>query len=570
MIAAAFVGTLGGIASSLLKQLTHIVASFLQNDLHWEYKYYLYFAFPLIGLLLTVLYIRTFIRRSKFEHGIPAILNDINHRGAKMDFHNIYSQIISSALTVGWGGSAGLEAPAVASGSAIGSNFGKFFNLNYRETTLLLGCGAAAGISGAFGSPIAGMVFAMEVILPDFSIPAVIPLLISAAFASVVSYFIYNEPLFVLVTEPWQMNAIPYYLLLAVLIGFYSVFFSSMNRRLFKRFSKIRNGYGRVAVGGIILGILIALFPALYGEGYITIQKLLNGNYSSLLTNSFFAKYSYLGWALFVYGVITMVAKSYACVITMASGGNGGMFGPIVVVGGLFGFVYAFGLNQLWPDQLNVTNFMIAGMAASISGMMHAPLTGIFLAAEITGGYSLMVPLMMVAAIAYFINKGLHKYSIYTQVLADEGDLNISDTDDDAVLRRMKLKYLIEKDFIALDPDETPGDRTKDIVSTTRNIFPVVDKNGVLCGLVLTDQLIKNILSGDEVQKHLKVKDLMQPADKAISVMTSVKIVLQTMEKTGRSTLPVVGNDKQYIGFVTKTGIFNYYRSILKRQKHLI
>lgn len=237
---------------------------------------------------------------------------------------------------------------------------------------------------------------------------------------------------------------------------------------------------------------------------------------------------------------------------------------------GLFGFVFAFGFNQFWPDRLNVTNFMIGGMAASISGMMHAPLTGIFLAAEITGGYRLMVPLMIVAAIAYFINKALHKYSIYTQVLADEGDLNEADTEDDIVLKRMKLKYLIEKDFVVLDPDETPAERTEDIVSTTRNIFPVVDKNGLLCGLVLTDQLIKHIIDQNEIQKHLKVKDLMQPADNSISVPTSMKNVLQIMEKTGKSTLPVIGNEKQYVGFVTKTGIFNYYRSILKRQKHLI
>lgn len=570
LIAAGIVGILGGIASSLLKKLTHFVASFLQNDVHWEYKYYLYFCFPLIGLLLTVLYIRTFIRRSKFEHGIPAILNDINRRGAKMDFHNIYSQIITSALTVGWGGSAGLEAPAVASGSAIGSNFGKFFGLNYRETTLLLGCGAAAGISGAFGSPVAGMVFAMEVILPEFTIPAVIPLLIAAAFASVVSNFIYDEPLFVLVTEPWLTKAIPYYIILGIMVGFYSIFFSSLNRRLFSRFARIKNRYNRVVVGGVALGILIALFPALYGEGYITIQKLLDGNYSSLLSNSFFSDYSYLGWALFVFGLLTMIAKSYACVITMASGGNGGMFGPIVVVGGLFGFVFAFGLNETGNFDLNVTNFMIAGMAASISGMMHAPLTGIFLAAEITGGYTLMVPLMIVSAIAYFINKAILRFSIYTRVLAEEGSVNADDTKDDNLLKKMKLRYLIEKDFVVLHPNDTPSGRKKDIIQTGRNIFPVVDGNGLLCGLVFTDQLLNVLLNRDNPLPEPTIRELMQPAEKAIQIGAPMKEVIQTMERLGRSILPVVGNNREYLGFVTKAAVFNYYRSIVKRQRDFI
>ncbi len=240
ILAAAGVGVLGGIASSILKELTHFVANFLQNDLDWQYKYYLYFFFPLIGIFLTVFYVRTFIRRSKFQHGIPAILYNISHNSSKLDFHNIYSQVISSALTVGLGGSAGLEAPAVASGSAIGSNIGRFFGLNYRETTLLLACGAAAGISGAFNSPIAGMIFAIEVILPEFSIPAVIPLLIASAISSVVSQIIYKEPLFALVTRSWTIDAFWYYIILGIIVGLYSVYFSRLNTYLFDVFNRIK------------------------------------------------------------------------------------------------------------------------------------------------------------------------------------------------------------------------------------------------------------------------------------------------------------------------------------------
>ena len=560
-------GILGGITSSVLKELTHYVANFLQNDLHWEYKYYLYFFFPLIGIFLTVFYIRTFIRRSKFHHGIPPIISNISHGHSKLDFHNIYSQVISSALTVGLGGSAGLEAPAVASGAAIGSNIGRFFGLNYRETTLLLACGAGAGISGAFNSPITGMIFAIEVILPAFSIPAVIPLLIASAISSVVSQIIYKEPLFVLVTSGWTVEAFWYYIVLGILGGIYSIYFSRLNSYIHRLFGKIKNRYNKVWIGGIILGIMIALLPALYGEGYITIQKLLDGNYQSLLANSLFPKYQAIAWALVLFGALSLVGKSFACAITMSAGGNGGMFGPSVVVGGLFGFVFAFGLNQTGIVHLDITNFIIAGMAVSVSGMMHAPLTGVFLAAEITGGYSLMVPLMMVSAISYFINKASLKYSIYTRELAEHGELVTQEDRDHDVLRRIKLKYLLEKDFVILRPDETPRSRSADIVHTNRNVFPVVTKDGELFGVLFSDQLLELLVSPKTEDQNRLIKDIAQPPDKTIDINTSMYDVMRIMDSQDTRILPVTGPNNSYLGFVTKNGIFNKYRHILKRQE---
>ncbi len=567
ILAAAVVGVLGGIASSLLKELTHLVANFLQNDLHWKYKYYLYFFFPLIGLFLTVFYIRIFIRRTKFQHGIPAILFNISHNSSKLDFHNIYSQVISSALTVGLGGSAGLEAPAVASGAAIGSNIGRFFGLNYRETTLLLACGAAAGIAGAFDSPITGMIFAIEVIMPEFSIPAVIPLLISSAISSVVSQIIYKEPLFILITKGWVIDAFWYYIVLGVLIGLYSVYFSRLNSYLFAAFNKIKRKYTKAWIGGIILGVLIAFLPSLYGEGYITIQKLLDGNYQSLLANSFFSEYQEIGWALVLFGALSVVGKTFACIITMGSGGNGGMFGPSVVVGGLAGFVFAFGLNQTGMVQLNVTNFIIAGMAASVSGVMHAPLTGIFLAAEITGGYVLMVPLMIVSAISYFINKGILKYSIYTRGLAEQGNLVSQENKDHRVLRRIKLKYLVENDFVILRPDDTPRSRSADIVHTTKNVFPVVNLQGELTGILHSDQLLELLVSNNVEDQNRPIKEIAPPPDKIIDINTPMFEVMQIMESQDTRILPVTGPNNMYIGFVTKNGIFNKYRHILMRQE---
>ncbi|KAA9040472.1 chloride channel protein [Ginsengibacter hankyongi] len=566
IIVAAVVGIMGGITSSVLKELTHSVANFLQNDLHWEYKYYLYFFFPLIGIFLTVAYIRTFIRRSKFQHGIAPILFNISHNSSKLEFHNIYSQVISSALTVGLGGSAGLEAPAVYSGAAIGSNMGRFFGLNYRETSLLLACGAAAGISGAFNSPVAGMIFAIEVIMPEFSIPAVIPLLIASAFSSVVSQLIYKEPLFVLVTRDWVLHAFWYYIVLGILVGIYSVYFSRLTKFVSGTFRKIKNKYNRIWIGGITLGVMIALLPTLYGEGYITIQKLLDGNYQSILANSFFSKYQLIPWVLLLFAALSLVGKTFASTITMASGGNGGMFGPSVVVGGLLGFVFAFGLNQTGTVQLNVTNFIIAGMAASLSGVMHAPLTGVFLAAEITGGYAMMVPLMVVSAISYFINKGILKYSIYTAELAEQGNLVSKENKDHNILRRIKLKYLIEKDFVILRPDDTPRRRSYDIVHTVRNIFPVVTEEGELTGVIYSDQLLELLVSNKIEDQNRLIKEIAHPPDKVINVNTSMSEVMQIMDSLDTRILPVIGPNNKYLGFVTKNGIFNKYRHMLKRQ----
>ncbi|MEO5944285.1 MAG: chloride channel protein [Ferruginibacter sp.] len=566
ILAAIAVGIFGGAASSVLKELTHSVASFLQNDLTWKYKYYLYFFFPLIGIFLTVLYIRTFIRRRKFQHGIPPILYRISHDSSRIDFHNIYSQIISSALTVGLGGSAGLEAPAVASGAAIGSNIGRFFGLNYREVTLLLACGGAAGISGAFNSPITGMIFAIEVMLPEFSIPAVIPLLISSAVASVVSQLIYKEPLFALVTKGWIIDAIWYYIIFGIIVGIYSVYFTKLNSAIHNWFHTIKNRYNKVLIGGVMIGILIALMPALYGEGYITIQKLLDGNYQSLLANSFFSEYQDIAWVLMLFAFVSVVGKTFACIITMSSGGNGGMFGPSVVVGGMLGFVFAFGFNLTGMVHLNVTNFIIAGMAASISGVMHAPLTGIFLAAEITGGYILMVPLMIVSAISYFINKGILKYSIYTRSLADEGNLISQENKDHNVLRRIKLKYLLEKDFVILHPDDVLQSRSSEIIHTHRNVFPVVDTNGELTGILYSDQLLEYLVSEKQEDRKRLIKDIAQPADKKIDINTPMFKVMQLMDSIDMRILAVTDADNIYQGFVTKNGIFNKYRHILSRQ----
>lgn len=563
VIAALIVGVLAGLAAALLKTLTHHIEDFLQTGFHWQYKYYLYFFFPFIGILLSVMYVRRFIRKGKFETGLTPLLYTISKKSSKVEPHNIYSQIITAALTVGFGGSTGLEAPIVTSGSGIGSVVGRFLGLSYRETTMLLACGAAAGISAAFNSPIAGIVFAIEILLPEFTIPAFIPLLLASATAAVVARFFFNEQLFYLVTEGWRMNALGYYVLLAVLIGLFSIYFGKANSFIKSFFYKINHPYKRVVVGGLMLGLMVFLFPTLYGEGYITIKNLIGGNYTTVMTNSIFSEYSSLPWLVILFTVITIFAKSCATLITLGAGGNGGIFAPSLVIGGLIGFVVAHSANTLGIAHLNVANFIVAGMAASLSAIMHAPLTGIFLIAEITGGYVLMVPLMITSAISYLINRSANKYSIYTKPLAEKGELMSHEDKDTTVLNMMKLRYLVERDYLELNEDDLVSARMPEILHSKRNLFPVVSIDRSFKGLVFVEDVLKRKITEED---SLSVNDLMQSAPDTVKVSDPLKKVLEKMEKENAWLLPVLDESGAYLGFVSKTAIFNKYRALLSRQ----
>ncbi|HAT91630.1 MAG TPA: chloride channel protein, partial [Sphingobacterium sp.] len=342
IILAFLVGIVGGIMASVLKRLTHFIATTIQDDIDWKVKYSVYLIFPLIGILLSVFFVRKFLKGKKMEHGITPIIYAISRKGSRLDPSNIYSQVVTSAITVGFGGSCGLEAPVALGGSSIGSNIARFFGLQYKEVTMLLACGAAAGISGAFNSPLAGMIFAIEILLPEFSIPVFIPLLISSALASVVSRVLYNEPLFSTFNSDWQVSALLFYLLLAVLIGLYTIYFARVSRSVGKWFSKIKNPYNKVWVSGIVLGLMIFVFPALYGEGYITIQQILNGQFNSIVKNSLFSDYKDMGLVVLGYTILTLFGKSLAALFTLNGGGNGGVFGPSLVMGGLLGFAFSY------------------------------------------------------------------------------------------------------------------------------------------------------------------------------------------------------------------------------------
>ncbi|MBB6270201.1 CIC family chloride channel protein [Pedobacter cryoconitis] len=565
VIAAMIVGVLAGLAAALLKTITHHIEDFLQDGFHWQYKYYLFLVFPFIGILLSVMYVRRFIRKGKFETGLTPLLYTISKKSSRVEPHNIYSQIITAALTVGFGGSTGLEAPIVTSGGGIGSVVGRFLGLSYRETTMLLACGAAAGIAGAFNSPIAGIVFAIEILLPEFTIPAFIPLLLSSATAAVVARFFYNEQLFFLVTEGWKFNSLIWYVVLAFLIGLFSMYFTKANYFIKGMFYKIKHPYKKVVVGGVVLGAMVFLFPTLYGEGYVTIKNLLGGNYTAVITNSIFSSYSNIPTVVILFTAITVFAKSAATLVTLGAGGNGGIFAPSLIMGGLIGFLLAFTINTLGIAHVNVSNFIVAGMAASLSAIMHAPLTGIFLIAEITGGYVLMVPLMITSAISYLINRSTNKYSIYTKPLAESGELMSHEDKDTTVLHMMKLKYLVEKDYLTLNEEETIAEKLSEILQSKRNIFPVIAEDNTFKGLIYVEDVLKKAIN-NPANPDLTVHDLMQTAPSIVYINDSLKIVLKKMEKENAWLLPVLNEQEEYIGFVSKTAVFNKYRALLSRQ----
>lgn len=399
--------------------------------------------------------------------------------------------------------------------------------------------------------------------MPEFTIPAFIPLLISAATASVVARLFYKEQLFFLVTEGWQFSALPFYILMAVLIGLFSIYFTKLYFFIKGRFKGIKNDYYRAITGGLILGALILLFPSLYGEGYITIKQLLAGNHASLLNNSLFSEYSTSATIILLFTVFTIFAKSFATLITLAAGGNGGIFGPSLIMGGLTGFLFAQAVNETGLIYLNTPNFMVAGMAAALSGIIHAPLTAIFLIAEITGGYELMVPLMIVSAISYFMIRRTLKYSVYTKALAEKGELLSHEDKDTMVLQMMKLKYLIDTDFIILKPNEDPQTRKNEIIQSKRNIFPVTDEVGRLIGIVYSDSLFHVLL---ESEKSIAIKNIMTQPPTVLSINSSMHDVMKKMEKDDIWVLPVISSDNKYIGFVSKSTIFNKYRALLIRQ----
>ncbi|MCX6295709.1 MAG: chloride channel protein [Bacteroidetes bacterium] len=551
-----------GLAAILLKTFVHyifIVATY--KDLG-NFKY-LYLVLPIIGIFLTVLLVKKLLK-GKLDKGLSHIHYAIAKKSSIVPKEQMFAQILTSSLTVGFGGSAGLEAPIVITGAAFGSNYSKTYHLNYRERTLLLACGIAAGIGAAFNAPIAGVLFALEVLLIDISISAFTPLIISAATGALISKIILQDDILLSfkLQQPFNYINVPFYILLGLLAGLISVYHSRAFNKVENLFSKSPNKiYLNVIAGGIALAVLLFIFPTLFGEGYQSIKTLSILKPENLLDNGFFQNYKNNEWfVLFFVGVLIFV-KAIATALTLGSGGNGGNFAPSLFVGSYLGFFLSRCLNMLHISSLPESNFTIVGMAGILSGLYHAPLTAIFLIAEITGGYTLMIPLMIVSSISYAISKYFEPFSMDTKKLGQSGKIFTYDKDHN-ILTTIRASNLIETNFQRISPNDTLGNLVEIISKSTRNIFPVTDSENKLLGIITLDN-IREIMFKTEMYSKVTTKELMIVPPATISSTQTMESVMRKFDETGAWNLPVIDNGK-YIGFISKSSVFTSYRTKLK------
>jgi len=555
------IGIISGTAAVVLKNTLYYTNEFLIHKLDIENINLLYLACPLIGIALTVLFIRIFIK-DNIGHGISRILYAISKKNSIIKSHNNYSSFIASTLTVGFGGSVGLEAPIVLTGSSIGSNLGRILRLNYKTTTTLIGCGAAGAIAGIFKAPIAAVVFSLEVLMLDLTMWSIIPLLISAVTGATVSYFLLGKGVmfsFQLI-EPFVLRNIPWFILLGIFSGLVSFYFTRININIESLFKKLKNPLTRMATGGIILGILILFLPPLYGEGYEILSALLRGNTQEITYGSMFYAYQDYFWVFVGFLSLIMVFKVIAMSVTTGSGGVGGIFAPTLFTGGITGYIVAKLINNFSFINVSERNFALVGMAGLMAGVMHAPLTAIFLIAEITGGYGLFIPLIITSTIAYITVIYFEPHSIYTSRLAKRGEL-ITHHKDKAILTLLEMGKLVEDDFQKVSPDDKLNELVEIIAKSKRNLFPVVNKDNMLVGIVLLDN-IRHIIFNVDMYATTFVRDVMILPPTYVSPDEPMEEVMKKFEENDVWNLPVIDNGK-YIGFISKSKLFSVYRKWL-------
>ncbi|MDR0430618.1 MAG: chloride channel protein [Tannerellaceae bacterium] len=556
------VGICTAVAAIMLKQLIHFIQRmFIQNmDIGANYMFLIY---PIVGILLAGLFVK-YIVRDDISHGVTKILYAISQRKSRIKPHNMWSSLAASSVTIGFGGSVGAEAPIVLTGAAIGSNLGRAFRMEQKTLMLLVGCGAAGAIAGIFKAPIAGLVFVIEVLMLDLTMTSVMPLLISSVTAATVSYiFTGTDAMFKFSqTEIFEIGRIPYVLLLGVFCGLVSLYFTRVMNKVEGLYRKLGTFWRKFLLGGVMLSILIFLFPPLYGEGYDTIESLLNGQYSHLMDLSLFYGIKDSYWGILVFLLLILLTKVFASSATNGGGGCGGIFAPSLFLGCIAGFIFAHTSNYFEITRyLSEKNFALLGMAGVMAGVMHAPLTGVFLIAELTGGYDLFLPLMIVSISSYLTIIMFEPHSIYSMRLAQKGEL-LTHHKDKAVLTLLNVDGIIEKEFVTVHPDMMLGDMVKVIAQSGRNAFPVTDKDGILLGIVLLDN-IRNIMFRPELYNRFKVSKFMVSAPGRIVLNTPMEKVMQVFDDTKAWNLPVVDEEGHYIGFMSKSKIFNSYREVL-------
>lgn len=560
------VGIVVGLAAVLLKTLISVLQEGLRDAFGGVLGGSLYYlALPGIGMLLAMLFCKYVIKDS-IGHGVTKALQAVSRHESRIRPHNMWSSVAASSVTIGFGGSVGAEAPIVYTGAAIGSNFARYMGLSYRSMTVLLGCGAAAAVAGIFKAPLAGVLFVLEILLFNISMTSMMPLLLSTVSATVVSYTLLGSSTpFECTLTPFELKNIPYYIILGLFCGACSIYFIRTTLKLEDRIGKMENVYLKWIMCAVGLGILIFLFPPLYGEGYESLGVLLNGKELSLDGQTPLAFLAHSPWSVPIFFMLILLLKVFSMTLTNAGGGVGGTFGPTLFVGAIAGFVVARTLNMLFdgtsvsvPEQ----NFVLVGMAGLMAGVMQAPMTAIFLIAEISGGYDLFLPLILTSTIAFGTTRIVEKYSIYTKRIAQRGELLTHDSDQ-AVLTLLKVSDVIETDFSTVKIDDTLGRLVEVVSESTRNIFPVLDSVDRFQGFVSLEDIRKDMFRTDEYET-LHVFNFMRSAEEYVYEDEKMDSVMKKFEVTSAWNLPVVRRDRTYVGFVSKSKIFSAYRDELK------
>lgn len=562
------VGLFSGLAAVVLKNTVNFTHSLVNSLVSQDVHNYIYFALPLIGITLTVLVIKFLIRRN-VRHGIPNVLYSISKQRGRISSHNLVSSVVTSALTVGFGGSVGLEGPTVATGTAWGSWLAKNLRLNYKNTILILACACAGAMAAIFKAPIAAIVFAVEVIMIDLTVFSLVPLLLSSATAVVTSYFFLGQDVLYPfeVTQTFELADLPFYILLGILAGFVSLYFTRMYLFFSDFFERLKRPVIRLLIGGTGLGALVFLFPSLYGEGYEAINAALAGNTDYLFDNSLFFEYRDEVWAALILTVLVILFKIVATSLTFGAGGIGGIFAPTLFMGANTGMLFAYITNLFSVQKINMNNFALIGMAGLIAGVLHAPLTGIFLIADISGGYKLFVPLMITATVSYIIIRTFTPSSVYHIQLAKRKELLTHDKDAN-VLQMLEVRELIEKDFEKLSPDATLRDLTVAISRNHRNLFPVVDEEGKMVGMVKMDD-VRELIFKQELYDKIKIKDIMYMPEYYIDPDDSMEIAANKFETSGRYNLAVINKNGEYEGFLSRAKVFTRYRKQIIDVSHV-
>lgn len=562
MLLSVIVGISAGLGAVIIKRSVGFIENLLTQGFTDDIHNYLYFIYPGIGLLIVVLF-NKFILKRPVGHGIPNVLYAISKNSSIIKGYQMFASIITSSITVGFGGSVGLEGPTVSTGAAIGSNIGRVLRLDYRRITLLVGCASAAAMSAIFKAPIAAIIFAIEVLMLDLTMAALVPLLIASVTAALVSYVfmgqftVYNFQ----VIEQFSLGNIPFYIILGILAGLVSLSFTKIYNFVEDTFDKIKTWYAKLFFGVAILGVILFFLPSLYGEGYDVVSSSLKGDYSELFKNSMFFDYRNNRVAIILMFVAVIFLKSFATSATFGAGGIGGIFAPTLFIGANTGLFLGEILRYLGYDTVIASNFALIGMCGLIAGVLHAPLTAIFLIAELTGGYQLFFPLMIVATISYTTIKYFVKTSVYTRQLARRGELFTHDKDK-MVISLMNVKDLLETKFRTINKDANLRELVKVITASKRNVFPVVDDDGIFHGVVHLND-IRDVIFKPELYDSVMVSSLMHAPMTSATKDDSMEDIVEKFQKTTQFNI-VVLEDGKYVGFVSRANVFSKYRKMLK------